>query len=91
MFVRLIAEDKEVVLTVDDTGVGVPDSDIPHIFDRFYRVDKARSREAGGSGLGLSIVQDAVREIGGEVTAARRSGGGMRFQARFNRVETLNS
>ena len=81
--VRLVIEGKEVVLTVDDTGVGVPDDDLPYIFDRFYRVDKARSREAGGSGLGLSIVKDTVLELNGKVEAARLAGGGMRFLARF--------
>ena len=84
VFVRLMKEDeKTVVLSVDDRGVGVPVEDLPHIFERFYRVDKARSREAGGSGLGLSIVWDTVRELGGKVIAARRTGGGMRFQVRF--------
>ena len=82
--VRLKIEDgKTVVLTIDDRGVGVPDEDLPHIFDRFYRVDKARSREAGGSGLGLSIVRSTVHELNGKVTAAKRVGGGMRFQVRF--------
>jgi len=81
--VRLGVEKETVVLTVDDTGVGVPEEDIPQIFDRFYRVDKARSRGAGGSGLGLSIVRDSVRELSGKVSAARRAGGGMRFQVRF--------
>ena len=81
--VRLFVDDYYVVLNVDDTGIGVPDSDLPHIFDRFYRVDKARSREAGGSGLGLSIVRDTVNELNGTVTATRRTGGGMRFQVRF--------
>ena len=85
VYVRLRIEDaKSVVLTVDDRGVGVPDEDLPHIFERFYRVDKARSREAGGSGLGLSIVWDTVREFNGKVTAKRRVGGGMRFQASFD-------
>jgi len=84
VFVRLgVEEDRTVVLTVDDRGVGVPAEDLPHIFERFYRVDKARSRGAGGSGLGLSIVWDAVREMDGKVTALRRVGGGMRFQVRF--------
>jgi len=82
--VRLRVEDNTVVLTVDDRGVGIPDEDLPYIFDRFYRVDKARSREAGGSGLGLSIVQDTVREFKGKVTASKRVGGGMRFQAQFS-------
>ena len=83
VFVRLMVEDKTVILNVDDRGVGVPDADLPYIFDRFYRVDKARSREAGGSGLGLSIVWDTIRELNGKVTVRRRSGGGMRFQVRF--------
>ena len=81
--VRLVVEDETVILTVDDTGVGVPDEDIPHIFDRFYRVDKARSREAGGSGLGLSIVRATVHELNGKVTATRRESGGMRFKVKF--------
>ena len=81
--VRLLVDNDEVVVNVDDTGLGVPDTDLPYIFDRFYRVDKARSREAGGSGLGLSIVMDTVRELKGKVTAKRRIGGGMRFQVRF--------
>ena len=81
--VRLKIEDDMVVFTVDDRGVGVPETDLPNIFQRFYRVDKARSREAGGSGLGLSIVWDTVRDLNGRVTANRRSGGGMRFQVWF--------
>ena len=72
-----------VVFTVDDTGVGVPQADLPYIFDRFYRVDKARSREAGGSGLGLSIVKATVTELHGSVIAESRSDGGMRFQIRL--------
>jgi len=83
--VRLYEEGSAVVLTVTDTGVGVPEEDLPHIFDRFYRVDKARSREAGGSGLGLSIVWDTVRGLNGKVTAEQLPDGGMSFQVRFTR------
>jgi signal transduction histidine kinase len=75
------------VLTVDDTGIGVPEDDLPYIFDRFYRVDKARSRASGGSGLGLAIVRDTVREYGGTITVRRRDEGGMRFEVRFGLVE----
>ena len=76
-------EDK-VVLTVTDTGLGVPEEDLPRIFDRFYRVDKARSRAAGGTGLGLSIARDTARVHGGDVTAGSNPAGrGTRFEAEF--------
>jgi len=84
VYVRLESVDKIVVLTVKDRGVGVPEEDIPHLFDRFYRVDKARSREAGGSGLGLAIVKDTVLELGGKVKAELRKGGGMSFHVIFD-------
>jgi len=83
VFVRLVIDDKLVVLSVKDRGVGVPEEDLPYIFDRFYRVDKARSRDAGGSGLGLAIVKDTVRDLGGGVTAQRRNNGGMSFTVTF--------
>ncbi|MCC8358094.1 MAG: HAMP domain-containing protein [Oscillospiraceae bacterium] len=72
-----------VVLTVEDTGIGIPEEDIGHIFERFYRVDKARSRASGGSGLGLSIVHDAVVANGGEIEVARREEGGTCFTVTF--------
>jgi len=84
VYVRLETINKTVVLTIKDRGVGVPEEDIPYIFDRFYRVDKARSREAGGSGLGLAIVKDTVLELGGNVKAEKRQGGGMSFYVIFD-------
>ena len=72
-----------VILTVSDTGIGIPDSDLDHIFDRFYRVDKARSRASGGSGLGLAIVHDAVEENGGHIDVSAREGGGTVFTVIF--------
>lgn len=74
---------ESVILKIEDTGIGIPEDDIPNIFNRFYRVDKARSREAGGSGLGLSIVMSTVKEHGGDVVATRREEGGMRFTVTF--------
>ncbi len=74
-----------VLLTVEDTGVGIPEEDLPKVFDRFYRVDKARSRAAGGTGLGLSIVKDTARQHGGAVTVRRREEGGTCFQVAFPR------
>ena len=72
-------EGEEVVLRVSDNGVGIPEEDLPRVFERFYRVDKARSRAAGGTGLGLSIVSDTVRRRGGSVEAANLPEGGAVF------------
>ncbi|MPM14931.1 Adaptive-response sensory-kinase SasA [bioreactor metagenome] len=72
-----------ITIIVEDTGVGIPEEDLPRVFDRFYRVDKARSRAAGGTGLGLSIVRDTVELYGGTVSAQRRERGGARFVVTF--------
>ena len=77
----------QVVLTVADRGPGIPEEDLPRIFERFYRVDKALSRAAGGTGLGLSIVRDTVLRRGGTVEAANRSGGGAVFTVRWQAEE----
>ena len=70
---------RDAVLEIADTGVGIPEADLPHVFDRFYRVDKARSRDTGGTGLGLSIVQQIVRLHAGSVTVASEMGKGTTF------------
>jgi two-component system phosphate regulon sensor histidine kinase PhoR len=75
--------DDHVVITVSDEGPGIPEADLTRIFERFYRVDKARSRESGGTGLGLSIVKHLVEMLGGEVTAANRPSGGAVFAIRL--------
>ncbi|MDT8902126.1 ATP-binding protein [Anaeroselena agilis] len=67
------------VITVEDTGVGIPAADLPLIFDRFYRVDKARVREGGGSGLGLSIVKFIVDTLGGTIAVKSKAGEGTTF------------
>lgn len=66
-------------LEVADTGIGIASEHLPHLFDRFYRVDKARSREAGGTGLGLAIVKGIAEQHGGKVTVESESGKGSTF------------
>lgn len=76
-FVRtdVTVEGQAVVIRVEDNGVGIPDEDLSHVFERFYRVDKARSRAVGGTGLGLSIVRDTVLRREGTIEARHREGG----------------
>ena len=74
-----------VVLEVADSGIGIPRDDLPRIFERFYRVDKARSRELGGTGLGLSIVKHLIQSIGGRLEVESRVGTGSKFVVSFPR------
>ncbi|HAD04308.1 MAG TPA: PAS domain-containing sensor histidine kinase, partial [Desulfuromonas sp.] len=73
------AEEDRVVVAVRDTGIGIPSRDLPRIFERFYRVDKARSRKLGGTGLGLAITKHIVQTHGGEVRVQSEPGTGSTF------------
>ena len=84
---ELKRQGEEVLLTVADEGVGIPEEELTKIFQRFYRVDKARSRAAGGTGLGLSIVRDTLEKRGGSISAANRPGGGAVFTVRWPQAE----
>jgi two-component system phosphate regulon sensor histidine kinase PhoR len=77
--VSSMGDEREIIVCVADTGPGIPESSLPHVFERFYRVDRARAREDGGTGLGLSIVKHIVQSSGGRVWVESRVGEGSRF------------
>ena len=76
-------EGSEAVLKVEDTGVGIAAQDQPRVFERFFRADKARSREAGGSGLGLAICQSIVEAHHGSISFTSRPGEGTTLTVRL--------
>ena len=86
--VSLHREEDNAIIEVVDTGMGIPADAMDHIFERFYRVDKARSRQTGGSGLGLSIVRDMVNRNDGEIRVESTPGQGTRFTVVFPVFET---
>jgi signal transduction histidine kinase len=71
--------DGRVAIAVSDEGPGIPDADLPRVFERFYRVEKSRSRDPGGTGLGLAIAKHLVELQGGEIRAENQPGRGARF------------
>ena len=86
--VKLMRQNDNAILQVSDTGMGIPEDALSHIFERFYRVDKARSRATGGSGLGLAIVRAIVQRNRGEITVATEVGKGTVFTVSFPVFET---
>ena len=81
----------EVQVSVQDDGMGIPKEDLPRIFERFYRVDKGRSKELGGTGLGLSIVKHIVQAHGGKVWAESQIGKGSTFYFTLPKQAKMNS
>ena len=79
MLVSASRNDGRVSITVSDTGVGIPSEELPRIFERFYRVDKARSRQVGGTGLGLSIVKHVIERMDGSIRVESQLGKGTTF------------
>ena len=80
---HLAAEEDNATLSVSDTGIGIEDSDLPRVFERFYRVDKARTGNSGGIGLGLAICQEIVLSHGGMIDVASVAGNGTTFTVRL--------
>lgn len=78
--------DEEVVVSVSDTGIGIAEEKLPRVFERFYRVDKARSKATGGTGLGLAIVRHTVENHGGRITVRSTPGEGSTFTVYLPRV-----
>jgi two-component system phosphate regulon sensor histidine kinase PhoR len=79
LWVSAIKDDKNIIIAVEDNGIGVPEDDIPRLFERFYRVDKGRSRKMGGTGLGLAIVKHVVMIFNGDISVSSAFGKGTRF------------
>jgi two-component system, OmpR family, phosphate regulon sensor histidine kinase PhoR len=84
--IAVTASDTTVRVMVADTGTGIPAKDLPRIFERFYRVDRARSRESGGTGLGLALVRHVVERSGGTVIVASEEGVGTTFTMSLKRA-----
>ncbi|HMA58687.1 MAG TPA: ATP-binding protein [Halanaerobiales bacterium] len=80
IFIRAYQENGKVYLEVEDTGFGIPKEDQDRIFERFYRVDKARSKEVGGTGIGLSIVKHIVKGHNSEINVKSVEGQGTNFK-----------
>lgn len=81
LFIRLLHDDDaRCEIEVADNGIGVDEEHLPHLFERFYRIEKGRSRKLGGTGLGLAIVRNAVAIHGGEITVRNREEGGLEFR-----------
>ena len=76
-------ETKGRTLTVEDTGIGIPEEHIPHIFERFYRVDKSRSKQTGGTGLGLAIVKHIAEKYGAKIQLESEVGKGTEITVLF--------
>ena len=83
LHIRTFRENDNAVLSITDTGMGIPEDAVDHIFERFFRVDKARSRKSGGSGLGLSIVRNIVERNNGHISVSSTLGQGTQFRVSF--------
>jgi signal transduction histidine kinase len=90
VIVRVERQDKGGAVVVEDTGIGIPPEHLPHVFERFYRVDKARSRAEGGTGLGLSIARSIVLAHAGTIEIASRNGQGTLCTVTLPNIDQIN-
>jgi signal transduction histidine kinase len=86
----LTTDNDDAIIKVSDTGIGILPEDLPHIFERFYRADRARSRDHGGTGLGLTIVQNIVQEHEGNIEVESTPGRGSTFTLKLPVASELN-
>ena len=85
VWIEIAADDNAVTLSVNDNGAGIPEADLPFIFDRFWRKDKSRSRISGGTGLGLAIAKNLIEAQGGTIAARNLSAGGLQVSVTMRR------
>ena len=83
IWVEIVREESKLIVSINDNGPGIPDADLPFIFNRFWRGEKSRTRLAGGAGLGLAIARLLVEEQGGVITARGLPGGGLQVSVSF--------
>jgi two-component system sensor histidine kinase ArlS len=86
--IRCYEENKRVCISIQDYGIGIPTAEIHHVFDRFYRVDRARSREIGGTGLGLAIAKNLISHYQGEIAITSVEDEGTRVTLSFPAVSS---
>ncbi|MDX1359555.1 MAG: HAMP domain-containing sensor histidine kinase, partial [Clostridia bacterium] len=88
--IRAFSSGGDIVCEVEDNGIGIDDKDLPFIFNRFYRGDESRSRETGGSGIGLAIAKAVVSSHGGEIKVNSKKGEGTKITVVFQKTENKN-
>jgi signal transduction histidine kinase len=86
--IELISDDREVQISIQDTGIGIPENAIPHLFTEFYRAPNAKESEGQGTGLGLSIVKNTVTLYGGSVSVDSKLGVGSRFTVTLRKARS---